>query len=90
MTFKLKLFITGQTMTSAKALQNLKKICEEDLKDHYELEVIDVIQHPELAEKDKILVTPALLKELPPPLSLMIGDLSNKEDVLLGINIVNT
>lgn len=69
------------------AIENLRRICEKDLKDHYDLEVIDVLKNPELAEQDKILATPTLIKQLPPPLRRVIGDLSDSEKVLLGLEL---
>ena len=84
----LKLYVTGQTTNSVKAIQNLKKILSEDLKDMYELKIIDVLQNPQLAEDEKILATPTLSRVLPPPVKRIIGDLSDKEKVLLGLDIV--
>lgn len=88
MEYVLKLYITGQTATSCRALENLKKICLEELEGRYVLKVIDILKKPHLAEEDKILATPALIKILPPPISMLIGDLSNKEDVLLGMDLI--
>jgi len=65
----------------------LHRICEEELRGQYELVIIDVLEHPELAEKEKIVATPTLVKELPPPLRRIIGDLSDSEKVLLGLNL---
>jgi circadian clock protein KaiB len=87
--FILKLYITGQTPRSARAVGNLRKICDEDLGGLYELQIIDILEHPQLAEDEKIMATPTLIKELPPPLRRIIGDLSDKERVLLGLNIIN-
>ena len=85
--FKLKLFITGQTPQSERAIANLKRICEEQYSGQYDLSIIDVLEHPQLAEDEKILATPTLIKELPPPFRRIIGDLSNKEKVLLGLDL---
>jgi circadian clock protein KaiB len=83
----LKLYITGMTPRAQLAIANLKRICEADLAGQYALEIIDVLEHPELAEQDKILATPTLIKQLPPPLRRVIGDLSDKDKVLLGLEV---
>ena len=83
----LKLYVTGQTANSAKAIENLKDILKNGLNDLYKLIVIDVIKNPQLAEEDKILATPALVKVLPPPVSKIIGDLSDKEKVLTALGL---
>lgn len=87
MKFKLRLFVTGRTPQSQRAIDNLRAICETDIQEGYEVEVIDVLEHPALAEKDKILATPTLVKRLPEPIRKIIGDLSDREKVLLGLNI---
>jgi circadian clock protein KaiB len=79
--------VTGKTPRTEKAIANLRRICEEDLHGQYELQIIDVIEHPQLAEDEKILATPTLIKRLPPPLRRVIGDLSDKEKVLLGLDV---
>ena len=84
----LKLYVTGQTVNSERAINNLKIIFEEQLKSMYTLKVIDVLKNPRLAEEDKILATPALIKSLPPPVRKIIGDLSDKEKVLLGLDLI--
>ena len=86
--FLLKLFVTGQTPRSEYAIENLRRICEEEFQNEYELIVVDVLQRPQLAEDEKILATPTVIKELPPPLRRIIGDLSDKEKVLLGLDLV--
>jgi len=86
--YVLKLFVTGQTQRSELAIENLRRICEEEFQNEYELIVIDISQHPQLAEDDKILATPTVIKELPPPIRRIIGDLSEKEKVLLGLDLV--
>ena len=83
--FVLKLYVTGQTPKSERAIANMRRICEQELNGQYELIVIDVLERPQLAEDEKILATPTLVKELPPPLSRVVGDLSNTEKVLLGL-----
>jgi len=82
----LKLYITGETVTSNKALLRLGNILEDELCGLYDLEVIDVLKNPQLAEDDKILATPTLIKVLPPPIRKIIGELSDKEKVLLGLD----
>ena len=86
--YVLKLYVTGLTPRSQEAVKNLKKILNEDYKGVYSLRVIDVVKQPNLAEDDKILATPTLIKILPPPVRRIIGDLSNKEKVLLGLDLV--
>ena len=84
---QLRLYITGQTPRSAHTIANLRRICERELGVQYQLEVIDVLEHPQLAEDEKILATPTLIKDLPPPLRRIIGDLSDTEKVLLGLDV---
>jgi circadian clock protein KaiB len=69
------------------AIANLRRICEQELDGQYQLEIIDVLEHPQLAEDDRVLATPTLIKQLPPPLRKVIGDLSDKEKVLLGLEL---
>jgi circadian clock protein KaiB len=85
--FILKLYVTGATPRAETAIANLRRICEQELGGQYQLEIIDVLEHPQLAEDDKILATPTLIKQLPPPLRKVIGDLSDKEKVLLGLEL---
>lgn len=85
--YLLRLYITGMTPRSERAIANLKRICEEDLKKQYEMEVVDVLEHPQLAENERILATPTLIKELPPPIRRVIGDLTDAEKVLLGLDL---
>jgi circadian clock protein KaiB len=85
--FRLKLYVTGQTPRSLRAISNLKGICDEELKGAYELEVIDVLERPQLAEDEKILATPTVVKELPLPIRRIIGDLSDFDKVLLGLDL---
>ena len=85
--YVLKLYVTGQTANSRKAIENLKGILKNGLNDLYKLVVIDVIKNPQLAEEDKILATPALVRVLPPPVRKIIGDLSDREKVLLGLDL---
>lgn len=85
--YKLRLYITGSTSRSALALTNLKKICEEYLEGHYELEVIDLYKNPGLAKGDQIIAAPTLIKKLPLPFRRIIGDMTNKDKVLLGLDL---
>lgn len=85
--FQLKLYITGASPRAATAIANLRRICEDELHGEYELEIVDVLEHPEAAENDRILATPTLVKNLPPPLRRVIGDLSDKDKVLLGLEV---
>lgn len=85
--FKLRLYITGRTPQSQRAIENLRAICEAELQGLYEVEVIDVLEHPTLAENEKILATPTLVKRLPEPVRKIIGDLSDREKVLLGLDV---
>ncbi|MEP6731685.1 MAG: circadian clock KaiB family protein [bacterium] len=84
-TYLLKLFVTGASSRTETAIANLSRICEQELAGRYELEIIDVLEHPDLAEDEKILATPTLIKSLPLPLRRVIGDMSNTEKVLLGL-----
>ena len=88
MTYLLKLFVTGKTPRAELAIDNIKRICEAELKGQYQLEIIDVLENPEAAETERILATPTLIKELPPPLRRVIGDLTDKEKVLFGLAVV--
>jgi circadian clock protein KaiB len=86
--YVLRLYVTGMTPKSVRAIENIRKICEENLKGRYELEVIDIYQQPEYAQKEEIIAAPTLIKKLPLPLRRFIGDMSNKEKILLGLNLV--
>jgi circadian clock protein KaiB len=85
----LRLFVSGMTPASLKAIKNLKKICRENLDGQFDLEVIDIYQQPELVKSEEIIAVPTLIKKLPLPLKRFIGDLSDRENVLLGLNIYN-
>jgi circadian clock protein KaiB len=84
----LRLYVTGMTLKSINAIENIRKICEENLKGRYELEVIDIYQQPEYAKKEDILAAPTLIKKLPLPLRRFIGDMSNEEKILVGLDLV--
>jgi len=83
----LKLYVTGHTANSQNAIRNLESILEAELRGLYALDIIDVLKKPKLAAEDKILATPTLTKVLPPPVRKIIGDLSNIEKVLLGLDL---
>ena len=85
----LRLFISGTTPRSARAIQNIRKLCEERLHGRYDLEVIDVYQHPEYVRPEQILVTPTLVKKLPLPFRKIIGDLSDTERVLVAMDLTS-
>ena len=85
--WELRLYVAGNTTKSRLALTNLKKYCEKHLKGIYVIEVIDLLKKPQLAEGDQILAIPTLVKKVPEPIRKIIGDLSNEEKVLVGLNI---
>jgi circadian clock protein KaiB len=85
--YELILYVAGNTPKSVLALKNLQKYCEEYLKDEYRIEVIDLLINPQLAEGDQILAVPTLVRKVPVPIRKIIGDLSNEERVLVGLNI---
>lgn len=85
--YELRLYVAGQTPKSLAAFANLKRICEEHLAGRYRIEVVDLLQHPQLAQGDQILAIPTLVRKLPQPLRKIIGDLSNTERVLVGLDI---
>ena len=83
----LTLYIAGKTQKAVRAIENINKYCEEHLADGYLLEVIDLKEHPERAASDQIIATPTLIKKLPEPIRVLVGDLSEEEKVLVGLNI---
>jgi circadian clock protein KaiB len=85
--YELRLYVAGNTPKSATALRNLKKYCEQHLKDQYSIEVIDLLLNPQLAAGDQILAVPTLVKKVPEPVRRIIGDLSNEAKVLVGLDI---
>lgn len=85
--YVLKLYVTGQTKNSRNAVNNLKKICEENLHGRYVIEVIDLLENPRLAKEDQILAVPTLIKKLPSSVKQIIGDLSDTERVLVGLDL---
>lgn len=87
-TYILKLYVAGNTPNSMRALKTLRNILETEFRGVYALKVIDVLKNPQLAEEDKILATPTLAKILPPPVRRIIGDLSDRERVLIGLDLL--
>jgi len=85
--WKLRLYVAGQTPKSIAAFGNLKRICEEHLRGRYRIEVVDLLQNPTLARGDQILALPTLVRQLPPPMKKIIGDFSNTERVLVGLDL---
>ena len=86
--WNLRLYVAGQTPKSITAFSNLQKLCEEHLKGKYKIEVIDLLQNPQLAKGDQILALPTLVRKLPVPVRKIIGDLSNTERVLVGLDLI--
>lgn len=85
--YQLRLYIAGQTPKSITALKNITKYCDEHLQDKYSIEIIDLLKTPQLAEGDQIFAIPTLVRKVPEPIRKIIGDLSNEEKVLVGLNI---
>ena len=88
--YNLRLYVAGQTPKSMAAIANLKKLCEKHLAGRYTVEVIDLMKDPALAQRDQIIAIPTLIRHLPEPLKRIIGDLSNTEKVLVGLDILPT
>ena len=86
--YKLCLYVAGNTRKSAQAIANLKKYCNEHLKDAYTIEVVDLLDQPHLAEGEQIIATPTLIKKLPAPVRVLVGDLSQEHQFLVGMNLV--
>ncbi|MBF0206204.1 MAG: circadian clock protein KaiB [Oligoflexia bacterium] len=85
--WELRLYVAGQTPKSISAFINLKEICEENFKGFYKIKIVDLLKNPLLAKEDQILAIPTLVRKLPMPIKKIIGDLSNKEKVLVGLNL---
>jgi circadian clock protein KaiB len=85
--YVLRLYVTGSTPRSARAIQNIRALCEEHLEGRYDLEVIDIYQQPVLARGEQIIAAPTLIKKLPAPLRKMVGDLSDTDRVLMGLDL---
>jgi len=88
--YVLRLYVTGMTPRSTEALGHIKAVCEQHLHGHYDLEVIDIYQHPQLAKDEQIIALPTLFKKLPAPLRRLIGNLSDQERLLLGLDLRRT
>jgi len=86
-TWRLRLYVAGQTPKSITALANLKRLCEDHLAGRYKIDVVDLQKQPQLARRDEIVVIPTLVRQLPPPLRKIIGDLSNQQKVLVGLDV---
>lgn len=86
---EIRIYISGQTQKSAKTIENLRKFLDSEIKDQYSLNIIDVLEKPEIAERDKVLATPTVAKVSPLPLRRIVGDLSDKEKVMAGLNLLN-
>ena len=87
-TWRLRLYVAGQTPKSIAALANLERLCEGHLAGRYRIEVVDLLSRPNLARRDDIVVVPTLVRKLPPPIRKIIGDLSNVERVLVGLDVL--
>ncbi len=85
--YVLRLYITGMTPRSSRAIENIRSVCDEHLQGRYDLEIIDIYQHPSLAQGEQIIAAPTLIKKLPAPLRRMVGDLSDTDKVLLGLDL---
>ncbi|OHB49398.1 MAG: hypothetical protein A2Y10_19400 [Planctomycetes bacterium GWF2_41_51] len=85
--YVLKLYVAGITVQSSRAIKNITQICEENLKDRYDLQIIDIYQQPALAKGEQIIVAPTLIKKLPLPLRKFIGNMANKEKILVGLDL---
>ncbi len=83
----LTLYIAGQTQKAVRAIENINRYCDEHLQEGYSLEVVDLKEHPELAASEQIIAVPTLIRKLPAPIRILVGDLSDKEKVLVGLNI---
>jgi len=85
--YLLRLYVAGMTLRSTEAISRLKAICDEYLSGRYELEIIDIYQHPGIARGEQILAAPTLIKKLPPPVRRLVGNLTNRERVLMGLDV---
>ena len=85
--FVLRLYVTGTTARSVRAVENIKRVCEEYLADRYDLQIVDVYQQPDLAAREQLFAAPTLVKKLPLPLRKLVGDLSNRQRVLAGLDL---
>ena len=87
--YVLRLYVTGMSARATRAIENVREICDEHLNGRYDLEVIDVYQHPVLAKEEQIIAAPTLVKKLPLPLRRIIGDMSRRDRVLLGLDLIH-
>ncbi len=87
-TWRLRLYVAGQTPKSISALANLTRLCEDHLAGRYRIEIVDLVKQPQLARRDEIVVIPTLVRQLPPPIRKIIGDLSNQQKVLVGLDVL--
>ncbi len=85
--YVLSLYIAGMTPKSTRAIENLREVCEKNLKGHYKLEIIDIVKNPELAQKDNIVASPTLIKRLPSPVRSLIGDMTDKDRLYFGLEL---
>lgn len=88
--YVLRLYVAGMSPKSIQAIENIKRLCEENMPGRYQLDIIDIYQQPIFAKEGQIVAAPTLIKELPPPISKMVGDMSNKERVLVGLDLRST
>src|SRR5512138_3857656 len=86
-TYVLKLFVSGSTPRSLKAIENIRRICDEYLRGRYQLQVIDIYQQPQFAKSEQIIAAPTLIKKLPAPLRMFVGDLSDERKILVGLDL---
>lgn len=86
-TFELRLYVAGQTPKSVRAIENLRRVCEEHMAGRYSIELVDLLENPQLAKGDEIIAVPTLVRKLPPPMRKIIGDLSDTERVLVGLQL---
>lgn len=87
--YVLKLFVSGMTPNSMRAIRNIREICRNHLKDDYQLEIVDIYQQPELGRREQIVAAPTLVKKLPAPLRKFIGDLSDTEKIVVGLDVIS-
>ena len=85
--YHLRLYVAGQSPKSVRAVENLRRVCEEHLRDRYEIELVDLVENPHLARSDEIIAVPTLIRKLPEPIRRIIGDLSDTEKVLVGLQL---
>jgi circadian clock protein KaiB len=84
----LRLYVSGMSSKSLRSIENIKKICQQDLEGRYELEIIDIRKNPKIAKAENIIASPTLIRKLPPPLRGIIGDMLNRQQVLIGLDLI--